>query len=102
MYRPRVGSAEGAADQDLLGAGDVGQGAVHADLVAGDAEAAHVVASHGARASTQGDRAHWAEVERDPQLRAVGEVHVADFDRQDAEAPAAAELRLVRRRLPAP
>ena len=37
---------EAAADQDLHGGTDVGQGAVDADRVAGDAEPAHVVEGH--------------------------------------------------------
>src|SRR5262249_39888426 len=91
---------EGPADQDLLAGADVGQRAVDADLVAGDAEAAHVVVGHGAGPAGQGDRSHRLEVQGDPQLRAVGQVDVVDLDRQDAEAAAAAELRLVRGGLP--
>src|SRR5262249_57895461 len=91
---------EGPADQDLLAGADVGQRAVDADLVAGDAEAAHVVVGHGAGPAGQGDRSHRLEVQGDPQLGAVGQVDVVDLDRQDAEAAAAAELRLVRGGLP--
>src|SRR3954453_21977858 len=68
---------EAATDQDLHGRRDIGQGAVNADLVAGDAEPAQVVEGHRSRAAAQRDRPDSPEVEGDPELRAVRQVHVA-------------------------
>src|ERR671930_882577 len=66
--------AKSSADQDLLRTADVGQRAVDADVVVGDAEAAHVVGRHRARAAPQGDRSDRLEVERHPEDASVGEV----------------------------
>src|SRR5947209_17535713 len=88
-------SPEGAADQDLLGATDVGERAIHPDLVARDREVSHVVGGHRAGAPAHGDESHGAEVECDPELRTVGDVYIADPHGQEAEPAAAAELRLV-------
>src|SRR5437763_9846841 len=87
----RTRSLERSADQDLLRRADVRQCAVDTDRVARDAEAAHVVRGHRAGAAMQRDGSHGAEVERDPELRAVREVHILDLDGQKAEAAAAAE-----------
>src|SRR5262249_51029683 len=84
-----------------LWGGAGGGGGVEAGVWGGgDAKAAHVVVGHGAGPAGQGDRSHRLEVQGGPQLRAVGQVDVVDLDRQDAEAAAAAELRLVRGGLP--
>src|SRR3954453_5626330 len=93
VTEPKRTSAERSADQDLLRAGDVRERAVEAEVVVGDAEAAHVGGGHRARAGAQGDRADRPEVERYPESAAVREGHVLDRDREGAEAAAAAELR---------
>ena len=60
--------------------------------VHGHPELAQVVGGHAAGAVAECDRSYRQAVKGDPQLGAVGQVHLLDADRQDAEAAAAAEL----------
>src|SRR5215203_1079726 len=94
VSRRALASLEESADQDLLRRADIGEGAVDPNVVVGDAEEAHVVGRHRSRAAPECDRANRLEVEGHPEDATVGEVDVLDLDGQEAEAAAAAELRL--------